>query len=172
MPSEENKKLYRSKENRIIAGVCGGLGEYFNVDPVLVRVAFILLAFVHGFGILLYIVLMIILPLEPEEGNGSKAAIKKEKPDNIAHETAGSNVFQGFVQEEPVKQEPEAPKIISAEEPSAGWPRSKRNFIGAVIIIIGLIIFLDNFLPIFSWISWKMVWAVAIILLGYLIIKN
>ena len=56
------KRLHLSKTDRKIAGVCGGLGEYFDVDPVLFRVIFIVLAFVGGLGILLYIVLWLVMP--------------------------------------------------------------------------------------------------------------
>ncbi len=58
------KKLYRSEENRMIAGVCGGLGEYFDVDPTLVRLITILLIFGVGCGLLLYILAWIIIPNE------------------------------------------------------------------------------------------------------------
>ncbi len=62
----ENKKLYRSNTDKMIAGVCGGLGTYFNVDPTLIRLIFALLVvFGVGSGILLYIILAIIMPLEP-----------------------------------------------------------------------------------------------------------
>jgi len=56
------KKLYRSIEDRKIAGVCGGLGEYFDLDPVLFRAAFVVLAFLGGLGILLYLVLWLLIP--------------------------------------------------------------------------------------------------------------
>lgn len=49
----------------MIAGVCGGIGSYFNVDPVLIRVVFVVLAIAHGFGLLLYIALAIVIPREP-----------------------------------------------------------------------------------------------------------
>jgi phage shock protein C len=55
------RQLTRSETDRRIAGVCGGLAEYFDVDPVLVRVAFVVAAFM-GFGVLLYIVLWIVAP--------------------------------------------------------------------------------------------------------------
>lgn len=57
------KKLYRSS-NRILAGVCGGIAEYFDVDPTLIRVVYAALSvFLVGFpGILLYIILMILMP--------------------------------------------------------------------------------------------------------------
>ncbi|MBI2646339.1 MAG: PspC domain-containing protein [Deltaproteobacteria bacterium] len=56
--------LTRSKDNRIIAGVCGGLGEYFQIDPVIFRLAFIVGVLALGMGILLYIILWIAVPSE------------------------------------------------------------------------------------------------------------
>jgi len=56
------KKLHRFVEDRKIAGVCGGLGERFEIDPVLFRVAFILLALACGLGIVLYIALWLLMP--------------------------------------------------------------------------------------------------------------
>ncbi|MHB0867999.1 MAG: PspC domain-containing protein [Chloroflexota bacterium] len=66
------KRVYRDRQNRMIAGVCSGLGEYFNVDPTLVRLAFVLLAFFHGLGILAYLLLWMITPYraELEESRG------------------------------------------------------------------------------------------------------
>jgi phage shock protein PspC (stress-responsive transcriptional regulator) len=59
-------KLYRSKKNRIIAGVCGGIGEYFKVDPTLIRLLWLLISIVGaGSGIVAYIVAWIIIPQEP-----------------------------------------------------------------------------------------------------------
>jgi phage shock protein C len=60
------KKLYRSKTNRMIGGVCGGFAEYINVEPVLIRIAWVAAVFFGGFGFLLYIVGLIIIPENPE----------------------------------------------------------------------------------------------------------
>lgn len=64
--SENVKRLYRSREERMLAGVCGGLGSYFAVDPTLVRALFVLFGLVAGGGILAYLILWILIPLEPE----------------------------------------------------------------------------------------------------------
>lgn len=56
------KKLYRSSDDYIIAGVCAGLGDYFSIDPIIFRIIFIVLTIGSGIGVLLYLVLMIILP--------------------------------------------------------------------------------------------------------------
>jgi len=60
----ETKRLYRSGRDAMVGGVCGGLGEYFNVDPTLVRLAFVLLAFATAFfpALMLYLILWIIVP--------------------------------------------------------------------------------------------------------------
>jgi len=58
------KRLYRSKTDKIIGGVCGGMGEYFGIDPVILRIIWALLIFCAGFGILAYIIAWIIIPLE------------------------------------------------------------------------------------------------------------
>ena len=59
------RKLYRSTTNRQLAGVCGGLAEYFNLDATLIRVLFIVLAVLGGSGVILYIALWIIVPKQP-----------------------------------------------------------------------------------------------------------
>ena len=58
-------KLYRSKSNRILAGVCGGIGEYFNVDPTIVRLLGLLISITGGAGVIAYIIAWIIIPEEP-----------------------------------------------------------------------------------------------------------
>jgi phage shock protein C len=64
--SEEPKKLYRARDDRMIAGVCGGLGRYFNIDPTVLRVLFVATAiFGVGGGVILYILMMILVPEEP-----------------------------------------------------------------------------------------------------------
>jgi len=60
------KKLYRSRNNRRIFGVCGGLAEYFGVDPVLIRII-AALSILSGLGIIVYIIMAIIVPLESTE---------------------------------------------------------------------------------------------------------
>jgi phage shock protein PspC (stress-responsive transcriptional regulator) len=64
----EEKRLRRSVDDRVIAGVCGGLANYFDIDPVVVRVVFALLLVFAGGGLLAYLVLWIVMP---EEAGGS-----------------------------------------------------------------------------------------------------
>jgi phage shock protein C len=61
----ETRKLYRSRTNRRVAGVCGGLAQYFNLDATLIRILFVVLAVLGGSGLLLYVAMWIIVPNEP-----------------------------------------------------------------------------------------------------------
>ena len=57
-----NRKLYKSNQNKMIAGVCGGLGEFFEVDPTLIRLLWVIFALAAGSGLLVYIASAIIIP--------------------------------------------------------------------------------------------------------------
>jgi phage shock protein C len=64
------KHLYRSTTNVMIAGVCGGLGEYFDVDPTLIRLAAVVLFFAGAIGLLAYLLAWIIVPKAPDQPAG------------------------------------------------------------------------------------------------------
>jgi phage shock protein C len=68
---DPTEKLYRSRTNRQVAGVCGGLAKRFNVDATLIRVLFIVLGISGGAGILIYLVMWIMVPQEPPVGGGA-----------------------------------------------------------------------------------------------------
>jgi phage shock protein PspC (stress-responsive transcriptional regulator) len=67
LQDNEPRRLTRSREDRIVGGVCGGLGRYFNVDPLLFRIAAVALVFVGGAGVLLYLAALLLVPNEGEE---------------------------------------------------------------------------------------------------------
>ena len=64
----ETKRLYRSRTDRVIAGVCGGLADYFGVDPILVRVVWVVTVLSFGAGLLAYILLWLFVPQESVTG--------------------------------------------------------------------------------------------------------
>jgi phage shock protein C len=74
--SAQYKQLYRSRENRMLGGVCGGLGEYFDIDPTLVRVLFVFGAFLGfpGALALIYLVMLILVPQEMQPIAAAEAA--------------------------------------------------------------------------------------------------
>ena len=137
-------RLYRSRRFRVFGGVAGGLAQYFNIDPVLVRVLFVIITIMHGFGILLYIILWIVVPEEPFE-LAYKVNTEPSDP-NISPESANS------VYTPPVKTN-ETGRIIA----------------GVVLIGIGLIFFADRIIPSFDLGD---VFPIAIVLVGVALIWN
>ena len=125
MPKESPaKKLYRSKTNRIIFGICGGLGEYFKMDPLIFRILFILLGLLQGIGILLYLILAFVIP------GGT---------DN----TAGEEQDKDFVE----KISKNARGLADEVTDKNSWLSSPRNMLGLIILIIGLMLLTQSLFP-------------------------
>jgi phage shock protein C len=145
------KKLYRSKTDRVIFGICGGLGEYFEVDSLIVRILFILLTFTGGSGIIIYLILAVMIP----DGEGQKIKSKETK--------------------EAIGSAQEKTQNLAKEIKNSKWIKNTRNIIGLVVVFIGLNILFEqifDFSP-FSFIKWGIVWALIIVLIGVKIIfKN
>ena len=64
---DETRKLQRSTSNKMIAGVCAGIANYFNLDPTIIRVLYVLMVFFAGFGILLDLILWLVIPSESQQ---------------------------------------------------------------------------------------------------------
>ena len=128
------KRLYKSRKNKVIDGVCGGIAEYFEVDPVLVRVIFVLFFFFGGSAIIAYIVGMIIMPRPPLETEQETEPGKAQQQP----ETPGKT---------PTKTEAEKPVPASAGSGSL--------IIGVLLIVIGGIFLMSNFdFPYFHHFFW------------------
>lgn len=80
-PCPQPKKLYRSPDQRVIAGVAGGIGEYLSVDPNLIRIIFVLLGLLGGIGILVYLIFWILLPVKEKASQPESKTIKENVKD-------------------------------------------------------------------------------------------
>ena len=89
--STETQKLYRSRDERMIGGVCGGLGEFFDIDPTLIRLLFVLLTIFGGSGVLVYLVMLLIVPEEPLEGTSSLPVQEQVETKSSAEESEGED---------------------------------------------------------------------------------
>ncbi|MFA5431553.1 MAG: PspC domain-containing protein [Candidatus Paceibacterota bacterium] len=145
------KKLYRSKTDRVIFGICGGLGEYFEVDPLILRILFILLTFTGGSGIVIYLILAVLIP----SGEGKKVKGKEVK--EVISEVQGKT--QDLAEE--IKK-------------GGSWIKSAKNIIGLVIILMGLNVLFDQVFDInlFSFICWEVVVPIIVIVIGVIIIVS
>lgn len=153
MANHSPRKLYRSGDDRIIAGVCGGIGEYFDIDPVLVRIAFVILAFGGGTGILAYIILALIIPVKP----GHPGSNTQENVGELVEKAADTT--KEFLHDL-------GDRARHTEHARRGG--HGRNIIGAIIIGVGVLALLDQVFP--WWFGWHMVWPLALVLLGVWVI--
>lgn len=128
------RRLFRSRTQKVVAGVCGGLGEYFNIDPTLIRVVFAILAFINGLGIIAYIAMWLVFPRQ----------VPQEEPAEAGDQSQS---------EQAEKEEP----LFRPRPQRAYW-------LGIILIVLGLLwllrnvneFFVDNFMqpliqPTFLW---------------------
>jgi len=73
-----NKRLYRSRKDRQIAGVCGGVSDYFGIDPTIVRLLWVIFSIAGGPGVLLYLIMAAVVPEEPEHIQTTAEKSKRE----------------------------------------------------------------------------------------------
>ena len=150
------KRLYRSQSDRMIWGVCGGLAKYFDMDPTLVRIVFVLLLFANGLSIVAYIILGMVVPKEGSKTIEPKETVKEnvEEIKKTAEEFGReiSSTFKG-------EDKPEA----------ADKGHQRRNILGIALIAIG-ILFLLSSLNLFRWFAWGYLWPLILVAVGLIII--
>lgn len=139
----ENVRLYRSLENRMVAGVCGGLGSYLNIDATFIRLLFVLLLFGSDFGFILYLLLWILVP---EEG---KAYGFKEESIGDRVKSMGDDIQQA----------------VREPHPQSGI------ILGVGLIAIGGFLFLDQLN--FTWLRWlefDILWPILLVVGGIVLL--
>ncbi len=160
----------------MLAGVCSGLAEYFQVDPVFVRLAFVVLTFIQGLGILLYLVLWVLMP-GPDVAVGPPSSLRdnfRAMGDELRRMTDDVRGLFSRSQANPtppVAPEPSPPSPPPPERlgrPNDG--RYRRGVLaGGVLIVLGIFFLLAN-LGLLDWWRWDVFWPVALIGLGLLIL--
>jgi phage shock protein PspC (stress-responsive transcriptional regulator) len=98
------KRLYRSRKNKVFAGICGGMGEYFDIDPVIIRIITAVLILFTGVPLFIYIVAIFVIPLEPLEGAEAAAQpVEVEKAARTTNTVTNTRERGGTRMEEHVK---------------------------------------------------------------------
>jgi len=133
---DTNNRLYRSTTNKVIGGVSGGLGDYLNIDPVIVRIVFVLLAIFGGSGVLVYIILWIVIPEQKY--------------------LFGTNINKDE------KVEVDIESVINAKNKK----RNSSLIAGIVLIAFGLLILMDRLIPMYNlWDFWPLLLVAAGVIL-------
>lgn len=146
------KELTRPKKGRVVFGVCQGIAEYFEIDPIIVRIVFIIITIWGGVGIVLYIIGIFLIPDEKKDN------IKKEAED---------------IKKDKAKIKEKAKNTISSVAEEIRF-KDKDQYSGSVIfglivLVLGLMILFGN---IFPWFSWNKFWPLILVVAGLLIISG
>ena len=144
-------RLRKSERERVLFGVSGGLGEYFELDPVFVRVGFIALCFAGGIGFVLYLALAMVMPRSgaPER---TPAETVQDNVEHIADEAADAGRRLGA-----------AMGPVTTDQ--------RRSGLGVLLIAVGVLILLAN-LGLFFWWRWDVFWAALLIGAGIILVKR
>lgn len=145
------RRLYRSQNNRMIGGVCGGLGQYLGIDATIVRLFFVLLAFGNGIGIPLYLLLWIVVPPEDQERDTSFSSTVRSGSEEIAAQAR--------------EMGEELRTMVRNPNPQVSL------IIGAALIIMGLIFLSQSLrLPWLNWLDFDIVLAIMLIFGGVVLL--
>ena len=140
------KRLYKSRTDRMIGGVCGGLADCFGVDPTLVRVVAVLLALANGVGVIAYVILLVVVP---EEGDKPMYAAWTDPTDAPAGTAPADQPApapeSAAPTPEPAPVAPVAPPVTVTPAQSA--PRRGGLTGGIILIVIGGVFLASQFVP-------------------------
>lgn len=132
-----NNKLFRSRKNKVISGVCSGLGSYFRIDPIIFRFGFVALLLAGGSSIIIYLILLVVIPKEPLDVNT-----------DINNSQASSGSFDAFQQQDLSRDENE---------------NSSKTIFGLLLISGGALMLLSNLVPLFNL---QKLWPAILIIIG------
>jgi phage shock protein C len=152
-----NRRLYRCRHDKRVAGVASGIAEYFDADPSLVRILWVLSIFLGGTGLLLYIAMAIIVPLEPEEGLAPTGPTMGDPTGEAGDAPAPS---------------PTSWQSVPAEHRhlSHGTGQATTIF-GIILVLFGALALVDTFLP--AWAdSGRFLWPAFIVGIGALLVAT
>jgi phage shock protein C len=171
------KRIYKSSTDKMIDGVCGGIAEYFEVDPVLIRVVAVISIFFGGAGVIAYIIAAIIMPRKEDVINNSNKESVYERTNSQASAASAANTadsqasgideIPGVSAEDQERWDKyKAEKEVKSNKTSKDF----RILLGLCLIGFGAFFFLRQFV---YWMNFSFVIAVVLIVMGiYLIIKR
>jgi len=141
---QQTKKIYRSRDDRIIFGVCGGIAKYFEVDVLIVRLIFLALVFGGGSGLIIYLICALLIP--SEDKNNNNGFVNEEKAEEFV-EKIGEKI-----------------KDLSSETKKGDW----RFLFGMLLVLAGFIFLIDNIFDLRNF--WSNFWPIFLVLVGLIIL--
>lgn len=138
--------LYRSETNKVLGGVCGGLGEVFQIDPTIVRVLFVLATLFGGSGLLFYVIMWVVIPTRSKVSNSSDENIRQ----NIDEMKERVHSFS---------------KDFSYDR------HNSRPFAGLILLVLGCIFLLGNFGYVHLF-NLARLWPLFLIIIGFMMLSR
>lgn len=153
-------KIYRSRKDKLVGGVCGGVAKYFDIDPTIVRLVAVLLFFAEGIGLLLYLVSWVVIPERPgfsrNNYNESTNTIDVDgysyEDDSNQQEENKNNNFEEDSKDHSEKKtgfEKEAANFANSRDETKDDTRQRT--IGVILVGLGSLFLIDNIFPYFRW---------------------
>jgi phage shock protein C len=162
----ETKRLYRSITDRKFAGVAGGLAEYFVMDPLLIRLAFVILTLAGGGGFLIYLVLWIVTPENPVR----VAPTMNQSSQNFQQSNSGSSDFTAASPDYTSDAPKAEPDFAASPQAPQTRERNKGSLIGGLVLItLGALFLADELIP---QINFGDLWPVILIVIGVGLLIN
>ena len=161
------RRLTRDTRQAFVGGVAAGFARYFDIDPVIARLAFVFMTFLHGAGVILYLVCWVVMPDDVRAEAGAGPAGGAQPPDGGPEPTAGEAgqaPADRFVQE--VREAGE--RVAGGLRQEAGDPWRGQMVAGAVLVALGLLFLLPR-LDIWFWPDWlrlRDIWPAVLIVAG------
>jgi phage shock protein PspC (stress-responsive transcriptional regulator) len=179
MQAPGNQTFVRGND-RILGGVCSGLAEGFHVEPLWVRLAFVILSFLNGVGLLLYIVLWVLMPERADYRPPGKTVFESMSSDvrrawtDVRAQFGGARpaTTSAAVDPSPPAANPAPPAagqtVQTAPHPQPAM-RNPSFVLGAILIVIGIAFLVANT----GFVEWSVLWPVALVVLGIgLLVRN
>lgn len=146
---QPTKRLLRSKNNRVIAGVCGGIAEYYSIDATALRIIIALLTLWKGWFLVVYLIAWLLIPEQeaPASGDDRVQQVGKEMKDTVNR----------------------ASEILRRADGGSG--NTTRYIFGGVLVLVGALAITEQYVP-WRMMRWDIVWPVLIILGGVLLMAQ
>lgn len=141
-------RLERSRTNRVISGVCGGIAEYLDIDATFIRVVMVILAFPFGIGVLIYFLLLFLMP-----------------------NPGDATPFVRPAGDAPLTTDATAPVVTAARRTDPAETERRRNGLGILLVAVGIVFLLGN-IGAFRFLDWKYIWPLVLIAIGVYFISQ
>jgi phage shock protein C len=161
-------QAFQRGQDRILGGVCSGLAHGFRIDPLWVRLGFVLLAFLQGVGLLIYIVLWLVMPEQVEGKEGTRSGFDSMTDDlkRIGEELKGQ--FSRAPSPSQTASDQPATEVSSPSGTSAAPMKRQSLALGVLLVVIGLILLGANT----GFVQWSVIWPTVLILVGVLLLAR